>query len=311
MPDFPYFPLYPTDLLGDDKVIAQNLTEFGAYMRLLCLAWQQKPAASIPSDDALIARLLGVPASEWARLRPAVIPCWQLRGGRFHNARLRAVYKDMMDSRVKRQIAGRLGGKQCSSNAQAMLKQTGSGSGSGSGSTGEGSPEGGDPHNPHTERHDPVLSAQAGAVIEAMGKCLGVTLQSNPQHREIIMGRLNDGATVEQCLAVVRHWDRECRNDARKRERFSVAYLFSPKVFPDLLAHATSRGHGKPVAAMNAVRTLSKAARQELQARLTEACAECDEIAADKSRKNSADQVAHLNKAIGAMQAELREAGDV
>jgi uncharacterized protein YdaU (DUF1376 family) len=129
--DFPYFPLYPTDLLGDEKVIVQDLTEFGAYMRLLCLAWQRNPPATIPADDAVIAKLLGVTPEVWSGLRPAVIACWQLRGGMYENKRLRSVYDEMIERRHKRQQAGSLGGKQCLSNAKGMLKPTGDGTGDG------------------------------------------------------------------------------------------------------------------------------------------------------------------------------------
>jgi uncharacterized protein YdaU (DUF1376 family) len=131
--EFPYFPLYPTDLLGDDKVILQNLTEFGAYVRLLCLAWQQTPPATIPSDDAMIARMLAVTPSVWAGLKPMVIQCWQLRGDRYYNKRLGAVFGELTASRHKRRVAGSLGGKQCYSNATAMLQHTGGGGGGGGG----------------------------------------------------------------------------------------------------------------------------------------------------------------------------------
>jgi len=131
--DFPYFPLYVSDLLGDDKVIIQDLTQFGAYMRLLCLAWQQKPPATIPSDDAVIAKMLGITISEWAGLKPTVIQCWQLRGDRYYNKRLRQVFDEMIEARRKRQSAGQLGGNQSSSNAKEVLKHSGGGSGDGSG----------------------------------------------------------------------------------------------------------------------------------------------------------------------------------
>jgi uncharacterized protein YdaU (DUF1376 family) len=138
MADFPYFPLYPTDLLGDDKVLVMDLTEFGAYMRLLCIAWQQDPAGSIPSDPKIISRLLGITTEQWSSIATALLPCWQEMDGRLYNKRMVSIYQDMIEKRHKRQMAGQLGGtkksKQCSSNALAMLKHTGSGSGSGNGS---------------------------------------------------------------------------------------------------------------------------------------------------------------------------------
>ena len=78
--------------------------------------------------------MLGVPISEWAGLKPSVIQCWQLRGDRYVNKRLKQVFDDMIESRRKRQGAGQLGGNQSWSNAIATLKHTGSGDGVGSGS---------------------------------------------------------------------------------------------------------------------------------------------------------------------------------
>jgi uncharacterized protein YdaU (DUF1376 family) len=162
MPEFPYFPLYPTDLLGDDKVIGMNLSEFGAYVRLLCLAWQRTPPATIPSEDCLIAKLLGVTASEWARLKPAVLPCWQLRGGLYHNKRLAAVHAEMMEKRLKRQEAGRLGGLLSRSSAEAMLKRTGDGGGGGGGGVVPGGSEGG----ANGEHSPPVATSEVPTLAE-------------------------------------------------------------------------------------------------------------------------------------------------
>jgi len=35
----PAFQFYPKDFLMDDKVIVMNLEEIGAYIKLLCLCW--------------------------------------------------------------------------------------------------------------------------------------------------------------------------------------------------------------------------------------------------------------------------------
>lgn len=134
MPEFPYFPLYPTDFLGDDKVMVLSLEELGAYFRLLCISWQRDPVATIPADDTLIARLVGVTPERWSELKPRVLSCWRTRShGTLENKRLRAIYDEMMERRQKRREAGHLGGKQTSINAEAMLQHTGDGNGNGDG----------------------------------------------------------------------------------------------------------------------------------------------------------------------------------
>lgn len=205
MSDFPYFPLYPTDLLGDDKVIVQDLTEFGAYMRLLCLAWQRNPPATIPADDAVIAKMLGVTPEVWSGLRPAVISCWQLRGGMYENKRLRSVYDEMIDRRHKRQQAGRLGGKQCLSNAKALLKQTGDGNGDGTKVVPEGESEGEvtlPPPRPRPPVDDPEPAAtvSANATKWAIQAC-----KCYSRHGDIPPTSTEYQRTLANCVELIAH----------------------------------------------------------------------------------------------------------
>jgi len=249
--DFPYFPLYPTDLLGDDKVIIMDLTEFGAYVRLLCLAWQQTPPATIPADDAVIAKLLGVTPEVWSGLRPAVVACWQQRGSRLHNKRLGKVYEAMMERRSKYQQAGTLGAKHRYSIAMASLKPSGNGNGSGDGtSVPEGIVKGADenavtqpPRPPEPEPADArQLIPAANRIMARFNEIRAITYTS-PAEINVCVELLATGATEAQLLEAV-EFARRCywRSDVKgERKKFAPSFVFSGKVFPGLLAEAKKR----------------------------------------------------------------------
>lgn len=73
----PYFPLYPKDLLADDLVLAMCTEGFGAYVRLLCAAWVATPAATVPANDDVLARLAGLTPHRWSELKAAVLAPWR------------------------------------------------------------------------------------------------------------------------------------------------------------------------------------------------------------------------------------------
>lgn len=76
----PAFQFYPKDFLTDGRVAAMTLQERGAYITLLCLCWMD---ASLPSDTARLARMVGEPAAAFVRIWPAIEPCFKKQDGRF------------------------------------------------------------------------------------------------------------------------------------------------------------------------------------------------------------------------------------
>lgn len=61
-----------------------------AYMYLLCRSWHETPIATLPADDARLARMAKLSPTEWERLRDEVLPQFQSDGnGRLFNARLK------------------------------------------------------------------------------------------------------------------------------------------------------------------------------------------------------------------------------
>lgn len=108
----PYFPFYPKDFVTDEKVMNMCTEAVGAYIRLLCAAWIANPPATIPNDDAALARLAGLSPLRWAELRAEVLPCWSpTKDGRLTQRRLAFEYhKADRKIRVARQN-GKKGGR--------------------------------------------------------------------------------------------------------------------------------------------------------------------------------------------------------
>lgn len=107
----PAFQFYPKDFLMDGNVATMSLAERGAYITLLCHCWLE---CSIPSEPALLARLVGVGPRPFAVLWPAIAPCFKRRDdGRLVHLRLdrerekQAEFRQSQSDRAKRPRASR------------------------------------------------------------------------------------------------------------------------------------------------------------------------------------------------------------
>ncbi len=105
----PGFFLYCRDLVSDGKVEVMDTAEFGAYILLLCKAWFEKPVATIPDDDEVLARWARMPPKQWAKHKDRVLAPWKRRDGRWVQKRLEQEYKGMMDNRERKKAAGQKG----------------------------------------------------------------------------------------------------------------------------------------------------------------------------------------------------------
>jgi len=66
--DFPFLPLEVRRLLDSDLFALSSGEEFKAAVALLCKAWQQIPAASLPDDDRVLAHLSGA-GRRWPKVK--------------------------------------------------------------------------------------------------------------------------------------------------------------------------------------------------------------------------------------------------
>jgi uncharacterized protein YdaU (DUF1376 family) len=99
--DAPAFQFYPDDFVSDGKVEAMTTEEVGAYMLLLCKAWREKPAATVPNDDRVLARWARLTPDRWTECKVAVMAPWKLLKGdlRYQQPRMKREYDKMLDRR--------------------------------------------------------------------------------------------------------------------------------------------------------------------------------------------------------------------
>lgn len=82
----PAFQFYPKQWLGDDNVMLMDFDARGMHVHLMCIAWQQTPPCSIPSDDAIIRKWCGdfKDDKSWERAKQQVFRAWKKRRGRWY-----------------------------------------------------------------------------------------------------------------------------------------------------------------------------------------------------------------------------------
>jgi uncharacterized protein YdaU (DUF1376 family) len=115
----PAFQLYAKDFLGSGTTV-MTLAECGAYIRLLCHAWDSDPVATLPDEDYALFKLSGADSKdEWSEVKKAVLAKFDKERfpGRLTNLRLREYYDELSEhaekqtERAKKGAAARWSGK--------------------------------------------------------------------------------------------------------------------------------------------------------------------------------------------------------
>jgi len=70
------FLLNAVRLLGSELAALSSGEEFKAAVLLWCRAWLQKPHASLPDKDDVLAKFVGVSIAKWKKLRPMALRGW-------------------------------------------------------------------------------------------------------------------------------------------------------------------------------------------------------------------------------------------
>lgn len=94
----PAIPLFGDAYLADTRHL--SLEEHGAYLQLMMIAWRIE-GCCLPDDDARLARMLGVTAAKWRKLKPVIMAFWTLEDGSWKQARLSKERKFVEEKRVK------------------------------------------------------------------------------------------------------------------------------------------------------------------------------------------------------------------
>lgn len=77
MAEYPAMPLWTDAYLADTRHLSTE--EHGAYLLLLMEAWR-RPTCALPDDDALLARLAGLPLDRWTEIRSVIMGMWTFDG---------------------------------------------------------------------------------------------------------------------------------------------------------------------------------------------------------------------------------------
>lgn len=81
-----FMPLDVVRLRESDLTALSTGDEFKAAVLLWCAAWNQVPAASLPDDDRILARLAGYSLAEWRGMREMALKGWvQCDDGRLYH----------------------------------------------------------------------------------------------------------------------------------------------------------------------------------------------------------------------------------
>lgn len=107
----PYFPFYVHDFAADPVVSAMTAEQVGAYILLLCMAWQQEPQGSVPDDDATLARWCRLPPKRWKAIKAGVMSAFRKYGSRYVQKRLTEEAKKLADRAIINAENGCRGGR--------------------------------------------------------------------------------------------------------------------------------------------------------------------------------------------------------
>jgi hypothetical protein len=81
----PAFQFYPKQWLADDQVMRMNWEQRGMHMHLICIAWQQHPACTLPDNDEDLMAWLNLSDKEYwlEKLKPRIFSAWKFINGRW------------------------------------------------------------------------------------------------------------------------------------------------------------------------------------------------------------------------------------
>lgn len=109
MADLHYFAFYPRDFASDGAVEAMSTKAVGAYILLLCKAWFETPAGTIPDDDMTLARWARMSDMDWDSVKAEVMAAFRKSGGRWKQKRLAEEYAKAHNKSEALSQAGRKG----------------------------------------------------------------------------------------------------------------------------------------------------------------------------------------------------------
>jgi len=109
----PWFPFYPADFLGAEKVQLMTNEQVGMYVKLLCYQWMEGSIPVKSSSAIAVLRLGWGDETEMRDFNSVLETCFvkhPTEKGRLINKRLDEIRREQEDISLKKQEAGRRGG---------------------------------------------------------------------------------------------------------------------------------------------------------------------------------------------------------
>ena len=113
MAKLPWFPFYPADFLGAEKVQLMTNEQVGMYVKLLCYQWMEGSIPEKSSSAIAVLRLGWGDETEMKDFQNVLETCFvkhPTEKGRLINKRLDAIRCGQEEISLRKQEAGRLGG---------------------------------------------------------------------------------------------------------------------------------------------------------------------------------------------------------
>lgn len=237
----PWMPIDTVRLLDSDLFALASGEEFKAAVRLWCKAWHQVPAASLPDDDRILAALSGM-GRLWPKIRPMAlrgfIACSD--GRLYHPVIAEKALEAWSHRTAQRARAVKRWHKPGNAAAYATAMQgteTGTVQGQENqplrGLSGEAPDAGEQPSrkNGHDHERTRQLRQQAIEVLLFLNEKTGRNYQPVPANVDMIVARLKQGASVDDCRAVIAKKCREWAADEKMTQYLRPATLFNATKF--------------------------------------------------------------------------------
>jgi uncharacterized protein YdaU (DUF1376 family) len=248
----PYFPLYVKDFAADSKVELMSTEEVGAYILLLCKAWLEEPAGSLPANDKVLARWARMDLERWLVVKFSVLsPFFVGTDGRWYQKRmLQEIDKLRKISRSRSKAAdarwskpleeGGQADAACKDDAKPMQVQYDSyGSDSASGSDEKAEKKESAPNDSALPCHNPELVTPARDIRTHYDRVVGSVHKHGDVTITAIITALRQGVTKERLAEAIMSYAAMCdREGIAVSHRKSCLKFFEARMYTEDFSNA-------------------------------------------------------------------------
>jgi uncharacterized protein YdaU (DUF1376 family) len=260
----PAFRFYPADFMGSPDVQSMDLNEIGAYILLLCIAWQQDRHGYLPDDENRIRRWARMSPEQWTISREILLGKFPVvESGLRGNLRMIREAEKQAEFSAKQSSNGKQGGrpkKAVGFENKPMASETKAS------------------ENPEPPELKPSVSVSASAsVFESASAHKSISVPSEPHPDALLSG---DSAKGPQLVSV------NPKNTRKRKTELGADKSYNPQF---LAAYGRYPKHEEKSASeeqwFKAVRRLQRGEKDKPAMSEVEAIAYLEEAAADYATK--------------------------